>query len=166
MIAKRSAFGGRCCRRAQIGHMNRSVFHIEPTLSHISLLAVGIVAGAVVMYFFDVISGGRRRALVRDKIVGAGHDAAYFAQAKGKRAADHVKGLFTTRRLDRVTRSEPQSDQQLHDRIRARLGRVIRRSVRRHLGAQAHGKQAWPGRDSDHNSRRRCPTGKTRQMSA
>lgn len=33
--------------------------------------------------------------------------------------------LFTTRHLDRVTRSEPQSDRQLHDRIRARLGRVV-----------------------------------------
>lgn len=104
---------------------NQSGLHLEPTLSQISLLAVGIAAGAVVMYFFDSVSGRRRRALVRDKIVGAGHDAAYFAQAKGKRAADHLKGLFTTRHLDRVTRSEPQSDQQLHDRIRARLGRVV-----------------------------------------
>jgi len=99
--------------------------HVEPTLSKISWLAIGISAGAAAMFFFDAISGGRRRALVRDKIVGVSHDAAHFAQAKSKRAVDHLKGLVVTRHLDRVTRSEPQSDQQLHDRIRARLGRVV-----------------------------------------
>lgn len=104
---------------------DRNAPHVELTLGSLSLLAVGIAAGAVAMFFFDSVSGGRRRALVRDKIVGVGHDAAYLAQAKSKRAADHLKGLFVTRHLDRVTRSEPQGDQQLHDRIRARLGRVI-----------------------------------------
>lgn len=104
---------------------DQSAPRVELTLGNLSLLAVGIAAGAAAMFFFDSVSGGRRRALVRDKIVGAGHDAAYLAQAKSKRAADHLKGLFVTRHLDRVTRSEPQSDQQLHDRIRARLGRVI-----------------------------------------
>jgi hypothetical protein len=125
--------------RNQDAPQNRSVLHIEPTLIHISLVAVGIAAGAAVMYFFDSVSGGRRRALVRDKIVGAGHDAAYFAQAKSKRAADHVKGLFATRHLDRVTRTEPQSDQQLHDRIRARLGRVTSHPKSVHVGVtQGH----------------------------
>lgn len=103
----------------------RSSLHVEPTLGNLALLTVGIAAGAVVMFFFDTVSGRRRRALVRDKFVGAGHDAAYLVQAKSKRAADHLKGLFVTRHLDRHTRSTPGSDQQLHDRIRARLGRVI-----------------------------------------
>jgi hypothetical protein len=97
----------------------------EPPLVKLPLLAAGIAAGAMAMYFFDVVSGRRRRALLRDKIVGAGHDAAYFAQAKGKRAVDHMRGVFATRHLDRVTRTEPLSDQQLQYRIRARLGRVV-----------------------------------------
>jgi hypothetical protein len=104
---------------------DQGVPHVPSALSKLSLLAVGIAAGSVAMFFFDAVSGGRRRALVRDKIVGVGHDVGYLAQAKGKRAADYVRGLFVTLHLDRVTRSEPQSDQQLHDRIRARLGRVI-----------------------------------------
>jgi hypothetical protein len=103
----------------------QSVPHVMPTAGKLSVLAAGIAAGAVAMFFFDSVSGGRRRALVRDKIVGAGHDAAYAGQAKGKRAFDHLRGLFSTRHLDRVTRSQPENDQQLHDRIRARLGRVI-----------------------------------------
>lgn len=98
---------------------------MDSGFSKLSLLAVGIAAGALTVFFFDSVSGGRRRAFVRDKIVGASHDAASFAQATSKRAADRASGLFATGRLDRVTRSEPQSDQQLHDRIRARLGRVI-----------------------------------------
>lgn len=102
-----------------------TVFHADEPALNLSLLAAGIVVGAVAMFFLDAVSGGRRRALLRDKIVGVSHDAAYFAQAKSKRAADHLKGLFVTRHLDRVTRSRPQSDQQLHDRIRARLGRVV-----------------------------------------
>lgn len=90
----------------------------------LSFLA-GFTAGALAMYYVDSVSGGRRRALVRDKIVSAGHDVADLAEAKGKRGMDHVKGMVATGSLHGVTRTEPQSDQQLHDRIRARLGRVI-----------------------------------------
>jgi hypothetical protein len=98
---------------------------VGPILSRLPLLAAGVAAGALAMFFFDSISGRRRRALVRDKVVGAGHGTAGAVQTQGKRAIDHLKGFFFTRRLDRVTRSEPQSDQQLHDRIRARLGRIV-----------------------------------------
>jgi hypothetical protein len=98
---------------------------VEPAFGNLASLVVGFAAGAAVMFFFDSVSGRRRRALVRDKIAGAGHDAAHLLQVKSKRAAGQLKGLLVTRHLDRVTRSEPESDQQLHDRIRARLGRVI-----------------------------------------
>ena len=87
--------------------------------------AAGLAAGALVMYWADPASGARRRAMARDKLLGAGHDAADRARATGKRAADHLRGFAATRSLDRVTRSEPQSDSQLHERIRARLGRVV-----------------------------------------
>lgn len=63
-------------------------------LSKLSWLALGVGAGAAAMFFFDAVSGGRRRALVRGKIVGAGHDAAYIAQAKSKRAADPAEGAL------------------------------------------------------------------------
>jgi hypothetical protein len=87
--------------------------------------AAGVATGTVVMYYLDKQSGARRRALVRDKVVAVGHDAADLAEAKAKRAADRVKGMLATGRLDRVGGDEPDSDQQLHDRIRARLGRIV-----------------------------------------
>lgn len=84
----------------------------------------GFLAGVLAMYYLDAQSGGRRRALVRDKMVGAGHDLADAAQGQARRTWDRARGLAATRSLDRVTRRAPESDQQLHDRIRARLGRI------------------------------------------
>lgn len=87
-------------------------------------LVVGIAAGALAMYYLDPQAGRRRRALVRDQLVAAGHDAAYFTGRKAKRAADRVKGYLATHRPGR--HDQPESDQQLRDRIRARLGHVMR----------------------------------------
>lgn len=100
----------------------------------ISLL-LGFAAGALAMFYLDPRAGRRRRALVRDRFVAAGHDAAWFAEAKGRRAIDHLKGWAVTRRFDRHTRKPPESDEQLHDRIRSRLGRVVShpRSVEVHV---------------------------------
>jgi hypothetical protein len=103
---------------------NTEFVHLRPVAEGLSLLVLGLAAGALAMYYLDPSSGRRRRALVRDKVVAAGHDATWLAQAKAKRAAGHLKGVLVTHHLDRVSRSVPESDQQLHDRIRARLGRV------------------------------------------
>lgn len=86
-------------------------------------LVVGIAAGALAMYYLDPLAGRRRRALVRDQLVSAGHDAAYFSGRKAKRATDRIKGYLVTHRPGR--HAEPESDRQLHDRIRARLGHVM-----------------------------------------
>lgn len=86
-------------------------------------LVVGIAAGALAMYYLDPLAGRRRRALVRDQLVSAGHETAYFTGRKAKRAADRVKGYLATHRPGR--HAVPESDQQLHDRIRARLGHVM-----------------------------------------
>ena len=88
-------------------------------------LVTAAAAGALAMYWLDGQSGRRRRKLVGDKLAGAGHDLARQAQVKARRARDHLQGVATTGSLDRVSRSEPLSDQQLHDRIRSRLGRLV-----------------------------------------
>jgi hyperosmotically inducible periplasmic protein len=85
----------------------------------------GLLTGALAMYYLDARSGSRRRALVRHKVVSAGHDLSSMAGAKSKRAMGRIKGMLVTRRLDRVSHSHPQSDEQLHDRIRSRLGRMV-----------------------------------------
>jgi len=86
----------------------------------------GILAGALAMYYFDGRSGARRRATARDKVVAVSHDLSGKAEAKGKRALGRLKGMWVTHRFDRVSHSHPESDEQLHDRIRSRLGRVVR----------------------------------------
>lgn len=85
----------------------------------------GFLAGLCAMYYLDAQSGGRRRALVRDQLVSAGHDLADLAQVTSKRALGRAKGMVATGSLDRRTRRPPESDFQLEERIRARLGRTV-----------------------------------------
>lgn len=84
-----------------------------------------LAAGAAAMYYFDPAMGRARRTLLRDKLVGASHDAARRLRGEARYAADHVKGVLVTGHLDRVSRSDPQSDPQLRERIRSRLGRLV-----------------------------------------
>lgn len=85
----------------------------------------GCIAGVMAMYYLDQRNGARRRAMVRDKLVAAGHDVADYAQAKGKRIADRAQGVMATGSLDRTTRRPPESDEQLRERVRARLGHLL-----------------------------------------
>jgi osmotically-inducible protein OsmY len=93
-------------------------------MKHLPSFLGGLAAGALLMYYLDAANGARRRALVRDRIVSAGHDVADYAGHKGKLALGRVKGVVATGRLDRVSSRPPESDRQLHERIRARLGRL------------------------------------------
>lgn len=86
-------------------------------------LATAFAAGAAAMYYFDPSDGRRRRALVRDKGVAARHDLGDYARAKGKRTADRLHGAAAEARAHLA--DHPVGDQQLHDRIRAKLGRIV-----------------------------------------
>lgn len=81
-------------------------------------VGAGLAAGALLTYYLDARQGARRRALLRDKLVAAGHDAGELAGAKGKRLGDRLRGLIHIPR-------GPASERQLHDRVRARLGRLV-----------------------------------------
>lgn len=85
----------------------------------------GLAAGALLAYYMDSRTGAYRRALVRGKLVAAGHNLAHLADAKRKRAGGMLRGVLATRRLDRRSARPPESDEQLHDRIRARLGHTV-----------------------------------------
>lgn len=85
----------------------------------------GLAAGALLAYYMDSRTGAYRRALVRGKLVAAGHDMAHLANTKRKRAGGVLRGMLATHRLDRRSTRPPESDEQLHDRIRARLGHTI-----------------------------------------
>jgi osmotically-inducible protein OsmY len=88
-------------------------------------ITAAFAAGAIAMYYLDSTMGRRRRALVRDKIVGVSRDAAEIVGAKGKRMADRARGVMATGSLDRTSSSEPQSDAQLRERVRSRMGHLV-----------------------------------------
>jgi osmotically-inducible protein OsmY len=94
-------------------------------MKHTLNVAAAFAAGAIAMYYFDATMGRRRRALARDKVIGVSHDAADLVEGKGKRLIDRAKGLAATGRLDRQGASEPQTDAQLRERVRSRLGHWV-----------------------------------------
>ena len=88
-------------------------------------VVASFAAGAAFMYYLDPVAGRRRRSLVRDQAVSVRHDAERYARAKSKRAADHVQGALAKTRAKIAPR--PVDDEQLRERIRAKLGHVIDR---------------------------------------
>lgn len=86
-------------------------------------LVTAFAAGAAAMYYLDPVAGRRRRALVRDRGIATRHDVEDFARAKSKRAGDRMRGMVARSR-SRMS-DEAVDDDQLHQRIRARLGHVI-----------------------------------------
>jgi osmotically-inducible protein OsmY len=89
------------------------------------------------MYYLDPVAGRRRRSLVRDQAVSVRHDAEHYARAKSKRAADRVQGALARTRAKISPR--PVDDEQLRERIRARLGHVIDRPSA--IEVEVHGGQ-------------------------
>lgn len=79
--------------------------------------------GASAMYFFDPISGRRRRALARDQLV--------HAQCRCTRAADIVRRDASNRMCGAVARlrnslsSEQPADDVLVERVRSKVGRWV-----------------------------------------
>jgi len=94
-------------------------------MKHILNITAAFAAGALAMYYLDSTMGRRRRALARDKIVGASHEAADFVEGAGRKVAGRAKGVMATGDLDRVSSSQPQSDAQLRERVRARMGHLV-----------------------------------------
>lgn len=90
-------------------------------------IAAAFTAGAAIMYYLDPQGGRRRRALVRDKGLAAGHQAQRLVRGKATHAADLTRGaLARARSMSRSMFSgEPVADDVLHDRIRARLGHLV-----------------------------------------
>jgi hypothetical protein len=83
------------------------------------------VAGAAAMYYFDPQTGRRRRAVVRDKAVAIAHDTGDLARARGRDVSNRLHGLAAATRSRMQRRPLNDGDRQLHDRLRARLGRVV-----------------------------------------
>ncbi|HET7611864.1 MAG TPA: BON domain-containing protein [Rhodanobacteraceae bacterium] len=86
-------------------------------------LATAFAAGAFAMYMLDPETGRRRRAMVRDKAVAAGHDAQRLARGASRRTSDKLRGAAAEMR-SQMGDATP-GDRQLHERIRSELGRLV-----------------------------------------
>ena len=82
----------------------------------------GVAAGAALTFILDPSSGRRRRALVRDQFVRAGHKTRDAADAAAKDLSNRAQGAIAeTRSMLRNERVEPY---RLVERVRATLGRA------------------------------------------
>ena len=84
-----------------------------------------LAAGATAMYYLDPETGRRRRAVALDKAGSATQRAGTLAHAQGRHALDRVKGILATGRAQLAGTGAPLDDRKLHDRVRARLGRLV-----------------------------------------
>ena len=91
---------------------------------NITGLLVGAGAGAGLMYLLDPDLGNRRRALVRDQLVRAGHVTGDAVDATSRDVRNRARGVVAEMRA----RLHPTdvTDDVLEERVRARLGQTVR----------------------------------------
>jgi osmotically-inducible protein OsmY len=92
-------------------------------MDHRTTFAAGLALGAGIMFLLDPDRGNRRRALVRDKAVRAGHSLDDAATELSQELRDRTRGALheTRARL----REETVDDRVLEERVRAELGRLV-----------------------------------------
>ncbi len=79
--------------------------------------------GAAAMYYFDPARGRYRRALVRDRLVHAGHAASHGTDVVGRDTRNRMIGAGA--RLRSLLHSRQPDDAVLVERVRSCLGRVV-----------------------------------------
>jgi hypothetical protein len=82
----------------------------------------GLAVGAALAVILDPNSGGRRRALIRDKVVRGAHRTARGADATVRDMANRARGVAAATRGRMWT--EDVDDARLLGRVRSKLGRV------------------------------------------
>jgi hypothetical protein len=86
-------------------------------------LLTGAAVGAGTMFLLDPGRGARRRAVIRDKAVHAGHKTSDALDALARDAYNRTRGIVAET-LGKV-RAQPVSGETLAERVRAELGRVV-----------------------------------------
>jgi hypothetical protein len=91
---------------------------------NITGLLVGAGAGAGLMYLLDPDQGNRRRALVRERFVHARHLTGDAVDATSRDVRNRARGVVAELRARLIP--EDVSDDVLRERVRARLGQLVR----------------------------------------
>lgn len=90
-------------------------------------LLLGFALGAGLTYFLDRDRGTRRRALVRDKVVRAGHELEEVAVANARHARNRATGLVHEARAGLMENAV--DDRVLEERVRSEIGRQLSASA-------------------------------------
>jgi osmotically-inducible protein OsmY len=83
----------------------------------------GIAIGAGLMYLLDPDRGARRRALLRDQLIRAGHDLEEVTATSARRVRNRAVGLAHEAHAD-LTEGDV-DDRVLVERVRSEIGRVV-----------------------------------------
>ena len=94
-------------------------------MNKLTTAATAFAAGLLAMYLFDETSGRRRRALWRDRAWSGARSAIHRGERQARHLGNPARRLAVTGHLDRHSHRPPENDHQLHERIRAQLGRVV-----------------------------------------
>jgi len=92
-------------------------------MNNILISASGFALGAATMYFLDPVSARRRRALTRDKLVRAVHDAERGIDITSRDLKHRAFGTFAGLKSRFSSTDTP--EQKLVARVRSALGRVV-----------------------------------------
>jgi hypothetical protein len=87
---------------------------------------LGAALGAGFMYLLDPDGGRRRRTLLRDQIVSAGHKTSDAVGATSRDVTNRARGVVAE--LRGRLRGDRVGDEKLRERIRARIGSVVGRN--------------------------------------
>jgi len=93
----------------------------------LSRVLLGAALGAGFMYLLDPDGGRRRRALLRDQIVSAGHKTSDAVGATSRDVTNRARGVVAE--LRGRLRREHVGDEKLRERVRARVGSVVGRTA-------------------------------------
>lgn len=86
-------------------------------------LLLGMAIGAGLTYLLDPDRGTRRRALVRDKLVHAGHELEDTVTSTARHARNRARGL--AHEAKSALREGSVDDRVLEERVRSRVGRGL-----------------------------------------
>lgn len=104
----------------------------------------GFSLGMLAMYLFDPDVGRRRRALVVDQFASTRNRLTHFADTAYRDAVNRSYGVAARLRPG-TERQQPATAHQIEERVRARLGRVVRNSHALRVQARDDGTVALSG---------------------
>jgi len=92
-------------------------------MARLGRVLLGAAIGAGIMYLLDPDGGRRRRALLRDQLVSAGHKTSDAVGATSRDVTNRARGVVAE--LRGRLRREHVGDDVLRERVRARIGSIV-----------------------------------------